>query len=424
MVSIRVIRRPIKNNALSDSYLMASIVFINRYFYPDHSATSQLVSDLAFDLVKSGMRVEVVTSRLSYDDSEIRFPSSEIVNGVRIHRVWTSSFGRTVLIGRMVDYMTFYLSALFCLLRVVRKNDVVVAKTDPPVISFIALLTCKLKRARLINWLQDVFPEVAIALGIRVPALAQKLLVSIRNMTLKCAIMNIVIGHRMKAYLESQSVDKNRIRVIYNWIVSSDIEHIPVDKNPLRIEWGLTDKFVVGYSGNLGRAHDVDTMLDTIRLARDDDICFLFIGGGAGMNQLKQAIEHEEINHVIFKPYQAIEKLGLSLGVPDVHLVTLAPELEGLIVPSKFYGVLASGKPTLFIGDRDGEVARDIEMNNCGITVRTGRPDILHEAIISYRDDTELLNTHGNNARLYFNKAHANSQSRKLWARLLQDCDR
>jgi colanic acid biosynthesis glycosyl transferase WcaI len=124
------------------------IVFLNRYFYPDHSATSQLLTDLAFDLAARGLAIHVITSRQCYDNPREVLPARESIRGVQVHRVWTLRFGRGRLIGRTFDYLTFYLSAAWRLAVLLAPGDVVVAKTDPPLISVIAAVLARLRKGR------------------------------------------------------------------------------------------------------------------------------------------------------------------------------------------------------------------------------------------------------------------------------------
>ena len=143
-------------------------LFVNRFFNPDHSATSQILTDLCFALAARGHEVHVVTSRLRYDDPSASLAGEESASGVRIHRVWTSRFGRGALAGRAIDYLTFYLSALWRLVMLADRSTILVAKTDPPMISVVAALAARATGARLVNWTQDLFPEVAVAVGMRV----------------------------------------------------------------------------------------------------------------------------------------------------------------------------------------------------------------------------------------------------------------
>ncbi len=369
---------------------MKKIIFINRYFYPDHSATSQMLSDLAFGLAEKSEKEEIhiVTSRQRYDDASARLPEFEKVNNVHIHRVWTSSFGRQNLIGRAIDYLSFYLSAAIKLLQITKHGDILVAKTDPPLISVVVAFVARLKKAELINWLQDLFPEVAAELGIKIiQGKLYQVLKYIRNKTLQQAKMNIAIGELMAEKLRKEGIPDEKITVIHNWADGEQIKPIPHDKNPLRKDWGLDNKFVVGYSGNLGRSHDFSTILAAAEALKDNPkIKFLFIGSGAQLPGIKQHCKEKGLNNVMFKPYQPREKLDQSLSVSDVHLISLKPELEGLIVPSKFYGILAAGRPVIYIGSQKGELANIIKHENCGKLVNQNR----------YKDLVKAINTEMN----------------------------
>ena len=145
---------------------MKRLFFLNRYFYPDHSATSQLFSDLAFHLAASGRRVHVITSQQRYDDPGSRLPAEETVNGVHVSRVPTTQFGRSGLAGRGLDYLSFYASAWRLLPKLLEQDDILVAMTDPPLVSIVAMRAAQRRGAHLVNWLQDIYPEVAVQLGI------------------------------------------------------------------------------------------------------------------------------------------------------------------------------------------------------------------------------------------------------------------
>lgn len=352
------------------------LIFINRYFYPDHSATSQMLSDLAFGLAKDSPEraIHIVTSRQRYDDASAKLPTDEVIQNVHIHRVATTRFGRQNLLGRAIDYVSFYAASFFCLLKQAEKGDTLIAKTDPPLISVIAALVAKLKRAHLVNWLQDLFPEVAAELGVKLArGLPYKILKNLRNKTLRQAKMNVAIGELMAERLRREGISDAKITVIHNWADGEQLKPVPHEQNPLRTEWGLQGKFVVGYSGNLGRSHDFSTILDAASALKDrDDIVFLLIGGGAQLPQVQQDCVEKGLTNVMFKPYQPREKLSESLSVADVHLISLKPELESLIVPSKFYGVLAVGRPVIFIGDKQGELAKIIQLEMCGDVVKQG----------------------------------------------------
>jgi glycosyltransferase involved in cell wall biosynthesis len=352
----------------------SKVIFVNRYFSPDESATSQILSYLAFGLARRGFSIHVLCSRQRYDQALADLKAFEIIDAVTVHRVWTTRFGRDRLVGRALDYLSFYLSSAWFLLKMLNRGDTVVAKTDPPLVSIVAMVAAKAKGARLINWLQDIFPEVATHLGYNpLPRSADAFVRRLRDSTLRDADMNIVLGGRMREFLERLGIPAAKIGVVENWADNDGGICGGAAGTALRARLGLAGKFVVGYSGNLGRAHDFRTLLDAATLlGADKDISFLMIGGGVGMTALKHSVEQRGMCNFKFLPYQPRTTLADSLAAADVHWLSLLPALEGLIVPSKLYGILAAGRPVIFIGDPDGEVARLIGPTKAGVTVAVG----------------------------------------------------
>ena len=395
------------------------LVFVNRFFHPDHSATSQLLSDLAFHLAdQPGFEVVVVTSRQRYDDAAARLAAREVAQGAAIHRVWTTRFGRGRLPGRALDFVSFYMSAGCALLYLARRGDVIVAMTDPPLISVVAALVARLRGATLANWVQDAFPEVAAALGVQLPFPGA--LRSLRNRSLHAARANVVLGERMAEWARAQRVAPARVTVIPNWADGKAIRPLPHADNTLRREWGLAGMFVVGYSGNLGRAHEFATALAAAEQLRDQpDIVFLFIGGGYQHEALEAEARSRGLASVRCLPYQPRERLCESLGAADVHWISLRPELEGLIVPSKIYGVLAAGRPALMVGDPDGEVARLLRRSDCGISVEAGDGPAMARAILRLRDEPATREAMGRNARAAFDVHYSAERAFASWNHLL-----
>jgi glycosyltransferase involved in cell wall biosynthesis len=401
---------------------MAKIVIVNRYFYPDHSATSQFLTDLAF-FVAAGMReVHVVTSQQRYDDPEALLAAEETAAGVRVHRVWTTSFGRSRLAGRALDYLTFYVSTAWRLACLLGTGDVVVAKTDPPLLSLVVAPVARLRGARLVNWLQDVFPEVAAAAGMKMlGGGAGALLTWLRDASLRSAACNVVLGERTRSYLTRRGIPGKRIRVIENWADGALIVPVPAAENALRAEWGMAGKVVVGYSGNMGRAHEFGTILDAAeRLRERVDIVFLFIGGGKHRELIEREAARRELAGVQFRPYQPREGLAESLSVPDVHLISLRPAMEGLVVPSKFYGIAAAGRPAIFVGAREGEIAEKLRRYDCGVAVEQGDAEGLAAAIRTLADDAGLREEMGRNARAAFEEHWEKRIACGKWLRLIE----
>ena len=357
-----------------------------------------MLSDLAFHLAAAGREVEVVTSRQRYDDPRAQLPAREIVRGVRVTRVRTSRFGRSFLPGRAIDYATFYVSAFFALLA--RRDATVVAMTDPPLISVIAALASK----RLINWTQDLFPEVAQGLGVRAPRLLQR----VRDWSLRRARVNVALSDAMAARIGGKAV------VQHNW-ADEALTPIAPEANPLRAEWQLGDRFVVGYSGNLGRAHEFGTLLEAMRAVPEAQ--FLIIGGGAQLEAVRR--ETRDLGNVQFRPYQPRELLSQSLSAADAHVMSLQPQLEGLIVPSKFYGILAVARPVVFIGAADSDLAKLIVAHDCGIVVAQGDAQALAAGLRALARDPARAKAMGERGRALYVARFAPQVAFAHWEALL-----
>jgi colanic acid biosynthesis glycosyl transferase WcaI len=400
------------------------VIFINRFFFPDHSATSQILSDLAFHLAGRGIDVRVVTSQQRYDDPNADLPEAESIGGVGIHRISTTRFGRSALIGRGFDYLSFHSSAFRSILAWAKPGDVLVAKTDPPLLSVAAMHAAKRRGLHLVNWLQDLYPEIGAALG--VPVVKGPLgrgLLRLRDASLRAAAVNVVVGERMAEILRRRGMAPERIRVIPNWCDDEEIQPIAPLGNPLRREWGLGDRFVVGYSGNLGRGHEFATVLAAAeRLRGDRSLCFLFIGGGQRFPELVRSVRERGLDHLFrFLPYQERRILRLSLGVPDIHVISLRPELEGLIVPSKLYGIAAAGRAIIAIAASDGEIAGLVRQHDCGVVVEPGDGEHLADALRCLGADPGRLAEMGHHARAMLDAHFTRRRAFKRWHSLVEE---
>lgn len=341
---------------------------------------------------------------------------------VAVHRIWTTRFGRGRLGGRSIDYLTFYLNAFGRMLRLACRGDVIIATTDPPLLSVLAWPAAAVRGAVQINWLHDLFPEVALALGVMRQGLGSRLLGHLRNLSLRHAARNVVIGDLMAAHLLAQSIPADRLTVIHNWSDGDVILPLAPAENPLRAEWDLAASFVVGYSGNLGRAHDFATILGAADMLRDDrKIRFLFTGGGHYLDYIEAETQRRALPNVTIKPFQPAWRLKETLALPDLHLVSLLPALEGLIVPSKFYGIAAAGRPTIFLGNPSGEVAGLLRNAFCGATVAVGNVQALANCISALRRSPAMRELWSGNARTLFMQRFDRSLAVARWSDTIAD---
>lgn len=397
------------------------VVLVNRFFCPDISATSQLLSDLAFHIAGQ-FEVHVITGRQSYQASGETLGGYEVVRNVHVHRVWTTRFGREWLPGRAVDYATFYLSAFLRMVSLLRRNDVIVALTDPPMVSVPAAVAARLRGAHLVNWLQDVFPETAVALGVRgLAGPLGRVLGRLRDGSLRTAAVNVALSNGMAVTLCGLGVPEDRLQVIHNWADGANLRPLDRNRNPLRSDWGVGPRFVVGYSGNMGRAHELDVVLRAAaRLREQKEIVFLFVGEGHQKAGLLAAVHRSGLENVMFQPYQPRELLALSLTAPDCHLVSLKSSLEGLVFPSKLYSSLAAGRPVIFLGAPDAEICRMMRQERrFGLCVGEHDDSALADAILSLHGNPQDCTSMGRNGRCLFEAEFDQPIALAKWGELL-----
>jgi glycosyltransferase involved in cell wall biosynthesis len=397
------------------------ILLLNQYYAPDEAATAQLLSDLGAALVKKGHEVYAVASRRAYADPERRYPLRGEETGVRVRRVRGTAFGRRRRLGRVVDYASFLLGAALRCLRVPRP-DVVVSLSTPPLVASLGWAVAKLRGARTLFWVMDVYPDLAIELGAlsKGSVLARTLARAGRGL-LRRSDCVVALDRTMADRLVSQGA--RTAHVIANWADGDSIRPVPIDGHPLRIKNDWDGRLVVLYSGNMGLAHEFETLLDAAeRLMSDSRVRFAFVGDGPRRAEIVEGARARGLENVEFHPYAPRDRLGESLTAGDLHVVTLRPGMPGLLVPSKIYGILAAGRPTLYVGPPAGEV-HEIVSAGCGVSVRNGSAGELVDAIVRYSADETRRSLDGTRARALFEERYTRALSLRLFVRLVEDLD-
>lgn len=365
--------------------------FINRFYWPDEQATAQLLTDLAEGLAARGHTVSVIASAPARKDARPRERS-----GVQLRHVRTTRWTSLGLAGRVVDFLTFYVGAIWRLFRETRGGDVVVALTDPPLIGVVASWIADLRGARLIHWVQDIYPEIAVALtGQRWLHVTRPL----RDAAWRRADTCVVLGPAMARVVTECGTSRDKVRIVPNW-APAQVEPMSVTEvDALRREWDLEGKFVIGYSGNLGRVHDLSPILHLAdALKNQTDIRFVFVGNGAQRAELEAEAQRLALSNVAFHPPQPRGRLGAVLALPDVHLVTLKPGCEDYVFPSKTYGAAQAGRPVLFIGPPASDPAQAILDHGFGLAFSREQIADAASAIKNLRDDPALRASVAENA--------------------------
>ncbi len=385
------------------------VLILNQTFYPDVAATAQHMWDLARHLDAAGHRVTAVTSRTKYGTTEQFEQAHERIGNIAVHRVPQTAFGKVHNVGRMADFLSYYLTSMWQIARS-PAPDVILALTSPPMISVLGMLQKQLRtrddgrRIALVNHVMDLYPDAAVAMGVLKPdGLGTRVMSAITRRTLRACDALIALGDDMRGllldrYLPPECAD--RVHVVQPWADHREVFPTDRDANPLRAELGLSDSFVLLYSGNFGQAHDVETIVQSIRATRESaGLRWCFTGGGRGMNVLKERSSAEGWAHVTFLPYQPRERLNDLLNLADVHLVSQSPAFTGIVVPSKLFGILAAGKPSLMVGPREAEAARILIEHDAGAVIPPGDVNGMIAAIESLRCNADQCATMGNRAR-------------------------
>jgi glycosyltransferase involved in cell wall biosynthesis len=295
--------------------------------------------------------------------------------------------------------MSYFFTACYAGLRLDRP-DVVVALTDPPIIGLAAWMSGKRFRAPLVMAFKDLFPEVTVLLPDFHSETINRLLQSVNRFLVKRAASNVALGEMMRRRLiENKGAPPDRTTIIADWADTAAIAPGP-KRNPFSREHGLTDRFVVMHSGNLGLAQSLDTIVDAAALLRETpEIQMVLVGEGVKKAGLQEHARRLGLTNVTFLPFTPKERLGESFAAADVFIVSLQRGLAGYIVPSKLYGILAAGRPYVAAVEEDCEVAALTRRHACGLVTEPGEAEALAAAIRTLYRDRELMARMGANAR-------------------------
>ena len=375
------------------------VLFLNRSYWPDVEATGQLLTELCESL-HSSFDVSVVAGQPNQvrDANEVTpWQQEPVRNGVRIHRVAHAQYSKSRMLLKAFNYVSFVRSTRR-FLRSCAAPDVVVFETDPFLLPFEARRLQKRRGCRMVGYLQDIYPDVAVALG-KVPDnwMIRRLRKSLFSIYRSCDRM-VVLSEDMKRLLISGGVDGDRVDIVPNW---ADPEVVrPLEHSRFRVSNGLEEKFVVMYSGNLGLTQRLEEFVLAAELLRDEPrIVFTFVGQGSQRDHLVEMVRQKNLSNVRFFDYQPKSELAQSLNAADLHLVPLTRELSQCLMPSKLYGILAAGRPYLTNAPPDSELARLTGEYQVGMTVEPGSPKAIADGIRSAANNATGIRDMGKNAR-------------------------
>lgn len=389
IINISCARRVKGLLAKIDQKYTMRLLFINQYYRPDFAATAQILSDLAEEAAAAGHEVHVLASKSIYDGRKLDLPSEEIINGVHVHRVSDAGGKRDRLRQRAVGYLSFHVAAHLRAMTLPRP-DVVISLTTPPLICLIGAWSRLFRGSRHIPWVMDIYPEIAVKSGVlRSGGLVDRIWSMLRRLSFSFANQVVVLSPGMKKVVASKGVPLEDISIVEPWSDTGAIVPFEGENHFRREHVPSTAKRVVMYSGNLGTCHLWREFAGAVKLLEDDpETFFLFVGGGKGMPLLKEAIGN--CRNVKFLPYQEREALSQSLAAGDIHLTSLDPRVDGLLLPSKIFGIMAASRPIIHVGSEGSDVARLLKNSECGVVVAPGDPSALAQAIVNLPNRLEM----------------------------------
>lgn len=359
------------------------ILILSQYFYPELISTGQLLTELSEDLVDLGCSVNVVAGQPTYYES-FRVPVELDHRGIKILRVGNTQVEKNSVLGKILNSATFFLGAIHKSLNL-SPDTVVLVVTNPPILPFVPYLLSLVRKQKYVCLLHDVYPDIAARFGyLRKEGILYRMWERANRSVLHGAAAVIVLGRDMEEKVR-EKLDRSeweKIRVIPNWSDGEAVIPVEKEENPFLREIGLLPSmFIVQYSGNMGLTHDMETIVEAASRLREIPVRFLFIGGGGKREMIGKMAEDLGLGNVQFLPYQPKENLRYSLACSDVSLVSLEEGVEGLSVPSKYYGILASGRPVIAMMAERSEVAISIRETGCGYVVPPKAPEELAEKI-------------------------------------------
>ncbi len=385
-----------------EQFIKLSVV--TQFFPPDFAATGQLIEELVKQLEKKGVDVEVFTGQPGYAFKTANAPSVEQSGGLKIKRSCTTQLCPQRIRGKAINGILFTVRALFYLFNAARRRNVVLLTTAPPFLPILGYLANILFGVSYVCILYDLYPDIAIALKV-IPKhhWIARIWRGVNRQVLKKAKGIIVLSPAMKRQVAAQCPEAaHKISVIHSWANPDFIMPIEKEDNWFAHQHDLVSKFTVLYSGNLGRCHDIHTMLETAKYLQDEEnIQFVCIGGGAKREELIQRVHQLGLKNFRFLPYQEKSVLPYSLTACDLSLVSVDPGMENLVAPSKLYPALATGRPVAVICPEHSYLKQLIADGNCGITFENTDSVGLAEFIRLLSRDKKLAEKMGQAARDY-----------------------
>jgi glycosyltransferase involved in cell wall biosynthesis len=364
-------------------------------YFPEDVSTGYYMTRIAEGLTASAA-VSVLCGQPSYAQQGEKAPSFERRNGTTIKRVWATSFSKDRLFLRLINVVTYMISMTFVALFSFKRGDFVLCVTNPPTLPPLLGFICRIKKSRLILLVHDVFPETLAAVsGFSKKSMTYRTLERFSNFAYRSAEIVVTLGRDMKNIAQDKGAVN--VKIIENWADLDEIFPIPRSENVLIKELGLEGKRILQYSGNIGRTHDIESILKIAAALEDYPEWVVLFAGFGGKKNLIEAAAKRKRSNIVVVPRQPRGRLNQLLNASDLVAIAFVPGMIGLSVPSRMYNVMAAGKPILALCEAQSELALVVSEDNCGWHFDPTQDDTVSR-VLECIIDTEAVAAKGQNA--------------------------
>ena len=377
------------------------LMILTQFFPPDFAATGQLIEELVKQLGQQNVDVSVFTGQPGYAFAKGNAPKVEQLEGVKVMRSRTSQLMPKR--GKAFNGLLFAIRAVFHLVLYAYRYQVLLVTTAPPFLPVIGYIANLFSGIPYVCLLYDLYPDIAVELDVvKANHPIAKLWQSVNKKVWRRSAKIIVLSSSMKERIVAHCPEvEEKISVIHSWSNAEQIVPIEKANNWFAKKNDLVEPFVVLYSGNMGRCHDIDTLFEAAWILKDDPILFVCIGGGAKRTQLEEKVEDASLRNFKFLPYQEKADLPYSLTASDLSLVSVAPGMEGLVAPSKLYPAMAAGRPISAICPPSSYLCNLLEVAGCGKAFDNGNARELANFILGLSGDHQNAKVLGESGRQY-----------------------
>lgn len=403
-----------------------NVLLLCQYFYPEYVSSAILPAQLAEDLAESGHNVSVICgwSQEYHDGNSV--PQREIYKGINIYRLKYGNFNNKNKSGRIINFFSFFMSALMQLSKIM-KYQVVIVYSNPPILPLIGYWAQKLAKVKLVFVGFDLYPDNAIAINAISPdGVISNMMKYINKRVYLNADRVVAISSDMKNYMleAHKELDEERTVVIPNWY-TGEIEHSGIIKNDEFKKLRETYQLIVLYTGNMGEAQEFDTIVESIinmnKSGKYKNVLFVFTGHGSKKDEIEQKLMNAGVSNTKFYGFLKGQDYKDILNISDVCLVCLKKGIEGLGVPSKTYGYFAYGKSVISIMSEETELAKNITTHKAGFNVIQNDLDGFITSIESFLANENLVEDYGKNSLRLHNDLYKKSISLEKYSRMVDE---